>query len=201
MTAAPIGHFVDSTAAIEFWPRTPPSSGTALRSDRRWMSECSDERDGDQSAGRPSSFEWRASSGAARARRLVVLFTPSGQRELLDVLPAKTRVVVCQNSILRLDDGPAACEPWRAMSLVLALLGALRAALRSRTDLTLENLALRQQLALLRRQSKRPQFGRLDRPFWVWLSRRWAGWREAVHLVRPETVIRWHRQAFPPFWP
>ncbi len=47
--------------------------------------------------------------------------------------------------------------------------GALRAALRTRTDLTLENLALRQQLALLRRRSKRPQFGRLDRLLWVWL--------------------------------
>jgi hypothetical protein len=59
------------------------------------------------------------------------------------------------------------------MSLVLALLGALRAALRTRTDLTLENLALRQQLALLRRRSKRPQFGRLDR-LWVWLSNQWG---------------------------
>ena len=49
------------------------------------------------------------------------------------------------------------------MSLVLALLGALRAAFRTRTDLTLENLALRQQLALLRRRSERPQFGRLGR--------------------------------------
>src|SRR6266446_4886918 len=58
--------------------------------------------------------------------------------------------VVCQDSIPRLDDGRAACEPWRAMSLVLAVLGALRAALKTRTDLTLENLALRQQLALLR---------------------------------------------------
>ncbi len=45
------------------------------------------------------------------------------------------------------------------MSLVLALLGAPRAALRTRTDLTLENLALLQQLALLRRRSKRPQLG------------------------------------------
>src|SRR5467141_3316897 len=86
------------------------------------------------------------------------------------------------------------------MSLVLALLGALRAALRTRTDLTLENLALRQQLALLRRRSKRPQFGRFDRPFWVWLSNWWPGWREALHLVRPETVIRWHRQGFRAFW-
>src|SRR2546422_7960581 len=110
------------------------------------------------------------------------------------------RPVVCQNSIPTLDDVRAACEPWRAMSLVLALLGALRAALRTRTDLTLENLALRQQLALLRRRSKRPQFGRLDRLLWVWLSNQWAGWREALHLVRPETVIRWHRQGFRAFW-
>src|SRR5438270_5015130 len=83
---------------------------------------------------------------------------------------------------------------------VLALLGALRAALKIRTDLALENLALRQQLALLRRRSKRPQFGRFDRLLWVWLSTRWAGWREALHLVRPETVIRWHRQGFRTFW-
>ncbi len=86
------------------------------------------------------------------------------------------------------------------MSLVLALLGALRAALRTRTDLALENLALRQQLALLRGRSKRPRLGRLDRAFWVWVSKRWARWREALHLVRPETVIRWHRQGFRAFW-
>jgi len=86
------------------------------------------------------------------------------------------------------------------MSLALALLGALRAALRNCTDLALENLALRQQLALLGRRSKRPQSGRLDRAFWVWLSNRWAGWRQALYLVRPETVIRWHRQGFRAFW-
>src|SRR5882724_10199992 len=55
------------------------------------------------------------------------------------------------------------------MHLVLALLGALRAGLGARTDLVLENLALRQQLALLRRRSKRPRFGPLDRLFWIWL--------------------------------
>ncbi len=86
------------------------------------------------------------------------------------------------------------------MSLVLAVLGAARAALRTHTDLALENLALRQQLALLRHRSKRPRFGGLDRAFWVWLSRRWAGWRDALHVVRPETVIRWHRQGFRAFW-
>ena len=86
------------------------------------------------------------------------------------------------------------------MSLVFALLGALRAALRTRTDLTLENLALRQQLAMLRRRSKRPQFGHLDRALWVWLCNWWDRWREALHLVRSETVIRWHRQGFRAFW-
>src|SRR2546421_8194670 len=86
------------------------------------------------------------------------------------------------------------------MSLVLALLGTLRAALRTHTALALENLALRQQLALLRRRSKRPQFALLDRLLWVWLSNQWAGWRDALHVVRPETVIRWHRQGFRAFW-
>ena len=86
------------------------------------------------------------------------------------------------------------------MHLVLALLGALRAALGARTDLVLENLALRQQLALLRRRSTRPRFGPLDRLFWIWLSQRWARWRETLNVVRPETVIRWHRQGFRAFW-
>src|SRR6266403_3551307 len=44
------------------------------------------------------------------------------------------------------------------------------------------------------------EFGRLDRLLWAWLSNHWAGWREALHLVRPESVIRWHRQGFRAFW-
>ena len=86
------------------------------------------------------------------------------------------------------------------MSLVHALLGALRAALKTHADLMLENLALRQQLALLRRRSTRPRFGLFDRAFWVGLSNWWSGWRGALHVVRPETVIRWHRQGFRAFW-
>jgi hypothetical protein len=50
------------------------------------------------------------------------------------------------------------------------------AALRSRADLTPENLALRQQLILVGRRSKRPRFGPLDRLLWVWLSAQWAEW-------------------------
>src|SRR5258708_2188751 len=86
------------------------------------------------------------------------------------------------------------------MSLLIPLLGALRAAVRTHRNLVLENLALRQQLTLLRRRSKRPRFGPLDCLFWIWLSQRWARWRETLNVVRPETVIRWHRQGFRAFW-
>jgi putative transposase len=80
--------------------------------------------------------------------------------------------------------------------IVVTLLGSLRSALRGRGDLVLENLALRQQLALLHHRSKRPQFGRFDRAIWVQLSRHWSRWRDALLLVQPATVIRWHRQGF-----
>ena len=57
-----------------------------------------------------------------------------------------------------------------------------------------------QQLALLRRRSKRPRFDPLDRVFWTWLAQWWPRWPEALHVVCPETVIRWHRQGFRAFW-
>ena len=81
-----------------------------------------------------------------------------------------------------------------------AVLPSLRSALRTRTDLALENLALRQQLAALRQQVRRPQVRSADRLFWAWLHRFWGRWREALILVQPETVIRWHRRGFKRFW-
>ena len=79
------------------------------------------------------------------------------------------------------------------MGLVNALLVVVRAALVSRTRLAVENLALRQQLAVFKRAAKRPRLRRGNRIFWSWLSRAWPGWRSAVIIVKPETVIRWHR--------
>jgi len=64
------------------------------------------------------------------------------------------------------------------------------------TDLVLENLALRQQLAVLQRSVKRPRLRRRDRAFWVLLSRVWANWRSALTIVKPDTVVRWHRKGF-----
>jgi len=64
----------------------------------------------------------------------------------------------------------------------------------------LENLALRQQLAIYKRNSKRPKLAPRDRWFWVVLSRAWKGWRQALVVVHPDTVVRWHRACFRRYW-
>ena len=71
---------------------------------------------------------------------------------------------------------------------------------RSRRDLLLENLALRQQLEVLRRRRPQPRFAASDRLFWVTLRRVWSGWKQALILVQPETVVRWHRAGFKAYW-
>ena len=65
---------------------------------------------------------------------------------------------------------------------------------RGHRAVALENLALRQQLAALTRTGKRPQLRTRDRLFWVWLAIAWRGWRTALVVVQPDTVVRWHRQ-------
>ena len=70
----------------------------------------------------------------------------------------------------------------------------------SRRDLLLENLALRQQLAVLKRRHSHPRLAVTDRLFWVILRRFWSGWRQALILVQPETVVRWHRAGFRLYW-
>jgi len=81
------------------------------------------------------------------------------------------------------------------------LLTNLSSILHSRTALQLENLALRHQIGVLQRSSrKRPKLTLVDRLLWVWLSRIWSGWRPALAIVRPETVVAWHRKGFRLFW-
>ena len=67
-------------------------------------------------------------------------------------------------------------------------------------DLALENFALRQQLIVFKRLHPRPQLRPRDRLFWVWLARIWGGWRQALIIVKPDTVIDWHRHGFKFFW-
>ena len=86
------------------------------------------------------------------------------------------------------------------MSVFKMICMLLRAVLSNRARLAAENLALRQQLAILQRFCRRPRLRQRDRIFWAWLSRLWEGWQSVLLIVKPETVIRWHRQDFKLYW-
>lgn len=72
--------------------------------------------------------------------------------------------------------------------------------LRERADLALENLALRQQLGVLRRNKVVPRLRRKDRVFWAVLSRIWPQWRKTLHLVKADTGVGWQRKGFRIYW-
>ena len=74
-------------------------------------------------------------------------------------------------------------------STILPLLCLILIALWLRSELALENLALRQQLAVLNRQHRRPKLRRSDRVFWLFLSRFGVHWTEALNIVKPDTVV------------
>jgi|SRR5215813_2657920 len=86
--------------------------------------------------------------------------------------------------------------------VLVSLLICLRDSLRTRVALQAEVLALRHQLLVLqrRRQKQRLRLSIADRLFRVWLSGVWAGWRSALRIVKPETVIAWHRKGFRLYW-
>jgi len=80
------------------------------------------------------------------------------------------------------------------------LFAAVLASFRNRAALQVEVLALRHQLGVLHRSVKRPKITAADRLFWAWLSELWGDWRAALVIVKPETVIAWHRKSFRLFW-
>src|ERR1700739_3927389 len=80
------------------------------------------------------------------------------------------------------------------------LFGSILRAFRSRSSLLLENLVLRQQIAVLKRKHPRPRIAVVDRLFWVLTRRVWAGWKQALTVVTPDTVVRWHREGFALYW-
>jgi putative transposase len=86
------------------------------------------------------------------------------------------------------------------MTLFLALLALFRTLFAPRLELVAENLALRQQLSVLNRTAKRPKLRSQDRLFWATLSSLWKNWRSALIIVKPDTVIRWHREGFRLYW-
>src|SRR6202047_3725798 len=70
----------------------------------------------------------------------------------------------------------------------------------SHHGLVLENLALRQQLVVLKRHHRRPRSNLFDRLFWLLVRRCWSGWKQALLVVTPETVVRWHYAGFRWYW-
>ncbi len=86
------------------------------------------------------------------------------------------------------------------MGIVSAIVVFVRALIWPRASIAAENMALRQQLGVLRRSVKRPRLRRRDPILWVWLSRLWSHWRSVLVIVQPDTVIGWHRQGFRLYW-
>src|SRR6266481_7166274 len=86
------------------------------------------------------------------------------------------------------------------VTLLLHLLRLLPMLCGGHRQVALENLALRHQLAVYKKMVNRPKLLGSDRLFWVALSRVWAGWRQALVIVSPNTVLRWQRRRFCEHW-
>jgi len=87
-------------------------------------------------------------------------------------------------------------------TILSSLFYSIRQGLLSRSVLQAEILALRHQLLVLQRSngSRRPRLRFADRLLWVWLSQLWSSWRSALMIIKPETVIAWHRRGFRLYW-
>jgi hypothetical protein len=86
------------------------------------------------------------------------------------------------------------------MDILRMILVFLRAFFASRADLAAENTMLRQQLTVLQRSVPRLKLRPTDRIGLCWLSHLWIGWRSALLIVQPGTIVRWHRQGFKLYW-
>ncbi|MGB5583265.1 MAG: hypothetical protein WBO93_06670 [Gammaproteobacteria bacterium] len=85
-------------------------------------------------------------------------------------------------------------------TLICALVAFVSTLFRSRLSLQLENVALRHQITVYQRTTKHPRISTGDLILWSWLSRGWSGWRNALVVVQPRTVIAWQRKRFRDHW-
>ncbi len=86
------------------------------------------------------------------------------------------------------------------LNFAMPLLRCVLAFFRSRKEQAIVELALRQQLAIYAQTRSKPRLTPLDRAFWVALSRFWPRWKDGLVIVKPDTVIRWHRKGFRLYW-
>jgi putative transposase len=91
-------------------------------------------------------------------------------------------------------------KQWTKPATAALVIDTLSDMIRNRTELIAENALLRQQLIVLKRQVKQPQFTQGDRIQLVLLARCTRFWHQALHLVQPDTLLRWHRDLFRFYW-
>ncbi len=84
--------------------------------------------------------------------------------------------------------------------LVTLCVHALRAVFRTRGELLIENLALKQQVVALKKERPRPVLDDVDRAFWIALCTAWPGWATRLVIVNPDTVAKWNRDRFRRYW-
>ena len=84
--------------------------------------------------------------------------------------------------------------------MLRCLLWVIAAAIRPKVLLVADNLCLRQQLVVLQRRKPRPRLEDADRRFWMLACRWFGGWRTSLLIVKPQTVLRWHRQGWRAYW-
>ena len=89
---------------------------------------------------------------------------------------------------------------WIKPPTTFLVLGTVADLTRSKAELLAENALLRHQLIILRRQIKRPVYQKTDRVLLVFLARMVRNWKQALFIVQPETLLRWHRELFHLFW-
>src|SRR5215510_1108140 len=85
-------------------------------------------------------------------------------------------------------------------SMLRCLLWAVAAAVQPKALLIADNLCLRQQLLVLQRRMPRPRLEDVDRRFWILAYRWFSGWQASLLVVKPDTVLRWHRQGWRTYW-
>ncbi len=86
------------------------------------------------------------------------------------------------------------------LEILQTVLRSVVSALQNRRDLALESVALRHQLVVLQRRSKKPRLKGRDRLVWIALHRLWPDWNKVLVLVQPATVVKWHRAGFRRYW-
>jgi hypothetical protein len=116
--------------------------------------------------------------------------------------------VPCQNTdllsnqVYKLDVqfGLFPCKTGLMLSPLRLVVALFAGCFRTRRDLVLKNLALRHLLGVFKRKHSQSRFGATDKLFGIMLRRLWAGWRRALILGQPETVVRWHRAGYRLYW-